>query len=221
MTTGKIKLGKAPLYLKILKFGLLCTAGCLMLINTHYTIQGLLQYPNIPDIYGVGIGACLFVIEAAVTASIFSGSFQRTIISIFDDDPSNDMLSGMAQKARFTFIFGGIIVGVSITVFLFVFDYISTYDGLFGAGTPSNLGMIALTLMLNYGNEICSFVFPIIEHQHREARISQAENRMDTEPRAIYKEHQLRLAIAEARKATQLNTQNSQPIQDPFAPPKP
>ena len=120
----------------------------------------------------------------------------------------------MATVVRYAFIIIAVIASCVIIVFLYIFDYTSTYDGLYGPGTPSNAGMIALTLLFNYGNEIAGFVQPLVAHLHREARSAEAINRMNTEPEAILKEHQLRMMIAEAKKATQIN--NTQPDIDPF-----
>lgn len=208
----KIKLGKSPAYLRFLNWGLMGTAGAFMVINTYYTIQGLLQYPSVPTLFAIGIGAGLFLVEAAVTASVFSGSFQRTLIDIFEDE--NEPTGNTARTVRYAFICLGIVVGATILVFLYVFDYLTTYDGFFGAGTPSDPAKVVITLALNYMNEVCSFVKPIIEYQMREARIASAINRMTTEPEAILREHELRQMIAEARRQT-LTENGRQSDEDP------
>ena len=213
MTSKSIRFGKSPGYLKFLNYGIMASAGFLMCINIFYTVAGLLKYEYMPMFFAYAIGAIMFFVEASITTIVFSGSFQSTIVNIFN--MVDDSLSGLATVVRYAFIIIAVIASCVIIVFLYIFDYTSTYDGLFGPGVPSNAGMIALTLLLNYGNEIAGFIQPLIAHLHREARSAEAINRMNTEPEAILKEHQLRIMIAEAKKATQIN--GNQPDIDPFA----
>ena len=196
----KIDLGKSPTYYQFLKLGLIGVAGFIIVTNAHFTVKGLAALPSFPSWVAWGVGIGMVIVESAVTTTVFSGDFQESVIGLFDDDADDEERSTIGRTASLIFRIVSVVAGLCIVVFLYFFDYTSTYEGLHGAGTPATALTVLTTLFLNFGNEAAAFLSPIIDHQHRKARISQARNKMVSEPEAIRSEHELRKAISRVRK---------------------
>lgn len=205
----RIDLGKSPTYYKLLKFGLITVAGFIIVTNAHFTVKGLASLPRFPDWVAWGVGIGMVIVESAVTTTVFSGDFQESVIGLFDEDDDEDSdgddanfrpRSDIGRSASFAFKLLSVVAGLCIIGFLYYFDYTSTYQGLHGPGVPASGLTVLTTLFLNFGNEAAAFLSPIIDHQHRRARIRNAKNKMASEPEAIRSEHELRKAIARVRK---------------------
>lgn len=193
---------RAPGWYKLIGFACFGAGGWLLWYNVELTLLGLSKL-GVAITYAYPLGFAMAAIEAAVSIFVTQPENWDDIWAIVQSPIQSRSLPKLAKIGLSSFVLGLL---TTILVGVYYFDFVTTYQGLFG-NVPAQWLSSVIVLSFCLGTEVCSFFGFQALRMGKIAKLEALDEQATLAPRTVYAEEMIKHRTEISKAQAQMQAQ--------------